>query len=48
MWRRADDRLGDGSTALSPGGIPIDGRSMPLASTAVHDPTVIARDPWTR
>ena len=39
---------GDGSAAPSPLGPSVDGRPVPLASTATHDPTVIARDPWAR
>ncbi|MGC8696646.1 MAG: IS200/IS605 family accessory protein TnpB-related protein, partial [Conexivisphaera sp.] len=39
---------GDGSAAPSPLGLSVDGRPMPLASTAAHDPTVIARDLWAR
>ncbi|BBE42540.1 RNA-guided endonuclease InsQ/TnpB family protein [Conexivisphaera calida] len=39
---------GDGSSAPSLQGPSLDGRPMPLASTATHDPTVIARDLWAR
>ncbi len=41
-------RLGDGSNAPSLGGPTLDGRPVPLASTATHDPTRIPREVWTR
>jgi hypothetical protein len=39
---------GDGSIAPSSGGTIVDGRPMRLASTAIHDPMVMARDLWAR
>ena len=41
-------RLGDGSPAPSLGGVPVDGRIIPLASTATHDPTGMPKSLWTR
>jgi putative transposase len=41
-------RLGDGSSALSPGGLVVDGSPVPLGSTATHDPMLIAREVWER
>lgn len=41
-------RLGDGSPAPSLGGSPVDGRLIPLASTATHDPTGMPKSLWTR
>jgi len=41
-------RLGDGSYAPSLGGLGVDGRIIPLASTATHDPTLIPREAWAR
>jgi len=39
---------GDGSSAPSPAGSPVDGSPVPLGSTATHDPTSIAREAWAR
>jgi len=39
---------GDGSCAPSPVGHILDGRPVPLASTATHDPIGITRSLWTR
>jgi len=44
--RRA--RLGDGSTAPSPGGCCVDGRVVPLPSTATHEPIVVEKPLWAR
>jgi IS605 OrfB family transposase len=41
-------RLGNGSYALSPGGLVVDGSPVPLGSTATHDPMLIAREVWAR
>jgi len=43
-------RLGDGSNAPSLGGDThnIDGRVVPLPSTATHDPIVVKKPLWTR
>jgi putative transposase len=41
-------RLGNGSTALSLGGLNLDGSPMPLGSTATHEPTVVTRALWAR
>jgi IS605 OrfB family transposase len=41
-------RLGNGSNALSPGGLVVDGSPVPLGSTAAHDPMLIAREAWAR
>jgi IS605 OrfB family transposase len=41
-------RLGNGSSAPSPGGLVVDGSHIPLGSTATHEPTVIARALWVR
>jgi len=41
-------RLGDGSHAPSLDGPPVDGSSVPLSSTATHDPTPIPREAWAR
>jgi len=40
--------LGDGSPAPSLGGVPVDGRLIPLASTATHEPTTLPRGLWAR
>jgi len=40
--------LGDGSPAPSLGGVPVDGRIIPLASTATHEPTTLPRGLWAR
>ena len=39
---------GDGSNAPSPEGIILDGRLVPLASTATHDPIWISKSLWAR
>ncbi len=39
---------GDGSVAPSPAGPALDGRPVPLASTATHEPTGISRSLWAR
>jgi len=41
-------RLGDGSSAPSLGGLGVDGRLIPLASTATHDLTGIPKSLWAR
>jgi IS605 OrfB family transposase len=41
-------RLGDGSSALSLGGLVVDGSPVPLGSTATHDPTAVTRALWAR
>jgi IS605 OrfB family transposase len=41
-------RLGNGSTAPSPGGLGLDGSPVPLGSTATHDPTEIPKSLWAR
>jgi len=41
-------RLGDGSTAPSLGGSPVDGSFVPLSSTAAHDPIGIPKSLWAR
>jgi IS605 OrfB family transposase len=41
-------RLGNGSTALSLGGLNLDGSPIPLGSTATHDPTGIPKPLWAR
>jgi len=41
-------RLGDGSSAPSLGGFNIDGRVMPLPSTATHEPIVVKKPLWAR
>jgi len=41
-------RLGNGSTAPSPGGLNLDGSPVPLGSTATHDPTVVYKALWAR
>jgi IS605 OrfB family transposase len=41
-------RLGDGGSALSLGGLNLDGSPVPLGSTAAHDPTLIAHGVWAR
>jgi len=38
----------NGSTAPSPGGLPVDGSHVPFGSTATHDPTGIPKSLWTR
>ena len=39
---------GDGSNAPSPAGYVLDGRVMPLPSTATHDPVGISKSLWAR
>ncbi len=39
---------GDGSYAPSPIGLNVDGRLVPLASTATHDPIALPKGLWTR
>jgi IS605 OrfB family transposase len=39
---------GDGSHAPSLGGLSLDGSTVPLGSTATHDPTVVTRTLWAR
>ncbi len=41
-------RLGDVSTALSLGGLVVDGGPVPLGSTATHDPVGIPKSLWAR
>jgi len=41
-------RLGDESTALSLGGLVVDGSPVPLGSTATHDPTAATKALWAR
>jgi len=41
-------RPGDGSSALSLGGLSVDGSRMPFGSTATHDPTGISASLWAR
>jgi len=41
-------RLGDGSSAPSLGGPPVDVPRVPFGATATHDPTPIAREVWAR
>jgi IS605 OrfB family transposase len=41
-------RLGDGSSALSLGGLGLNGSPVPLGSTATHDPIVVTRALWAR
>jgi IS605 OrfB family transposase len=41
-------RLGNGSTAPSLGGLPVDGSPVPLGSTATHDPILITHEVWAR
>jgi IS605 OrfB family transposase len=41
-------RLGNGSIALSPGGLDLDGSPIPLSSTDTHEPTVVTRTLWAR
>jgi putative transposase len=41
-------RLGNGSSAPSLGGLGVDGSTVPLGSTAAHDPIVVARALWAR
>jgi IS605 OrfB family transposase len=41
-------RVGDGSDALSLGGLSLDGSPIPLGSTATHDPTGISKSLWAR
>jgi transposase len=41
-------RLGNGSTAPSPGRLKVDGSPVPLGSTATHDPTEMPRSLWAR
>jgi len=41
-------RLGNGSYALSLGGLKVDGSPVPLGSTATHDPTGIPKSLWAR
>jgi IS605 OrfB family transposase len=48
VWNLLKIRLGDGSTAPSLCGSPLDGSLVPLGSTATHEPTAIARDLWAR
>jgi len=40
--------LGDGSSAPSPAGLPVDGSHVPFGSTATHDPTGIPMSLWAR
>jgi len=40
--------LGNGSSAPSLGGLTLDGRVMPLPSTATHEPIAIKRSLWAR
>jgi len=44
--RRA--RLGNGSSALSPGRPTLDGSPVPLGSTATHEPIVVEKPLWAR
>ncbi len=39
---------GDGSSAPSPAGINLDGRAVPLPSTATHDPIRVLKPVWAR
>jgi len=41
-------RLGDVSSALSLGGLKVDGSPVPLGSTATHEPTGIPKSLWAR
>ena len=41
-------RLGDGSSAPSLGGSPVDVPRVPFGATATHDPTPIAREVWAK
>jgi len=48
LLRARRTRLGNGSTAPSPGGCCVDGRVVPLPSTATHEPIVVEKPLWAR
>jgi len=48
LFRARRARLGDGSSAPSPGGLTLDGSPMPLGSTATHEPIVVEKPLWAR